>query len=161
MKKIVPFFFALFLLLVELPALQAQTQDPSELFLKAYMTSQQAEKLEHDNQYKAALQKFQAASILLEELRKSQANWQPAIVEYRARKIGESIQRVQARIGTQLDLAATNPPPTPITGGSCPRRFADSSPDTRAGRAQCGRRSARGRSAIAPPASRCVPRSSQ
>src|SRR3954469_24510683 len=88
----------------------APTEDPSEVFLKAYMTSQQGEKLEHDNQFKAALAKFRFAGSLLDELRKTHAEWQPAIVEYRSRKIGESILRVQSKIGTQTDLAATNPP---------------------------------------------------
>src|SRR5205814_5588421 len=38
-------------------------------------------------------------------------DWQPAIVEYRSRKISESILRVQSKSGTQQDLAATNAPP--------------------------------------------------
>ncbi|MFN2507370.1 MAG: tetratricopeptide repeat protein [Chthoniobacterales bacterium] len=88
----------------------AQSEDPSEVFLKAYMTAQQGEKLEHDNQFKAALAKFRFAGSLLEELRKTHRDWQPAIVEYRARKIGESILRVQNKVGTQADLAATSEP---------------------------------------------------
>src|SRR5947209_9084785 len=90
--------------------LLAQTDDPSEVFLKAYMTSQQGEKLEHDNQFKDALAKFRFAGTLLDGLRKTHADWQPAIVDYRARKIGESILRVQSKLGTQADLAATSEP---------------------------------------------------
>ncbi len=90
--------------------LWAQSDDPSEVFLKAYMTSQQGEKLEHDNQFKAALTKFRFAGSLLEELKKSHPDWQSAIVEYRSRKIGENILRVQNKIGTQADLAATSEP---------------------------------------------------
>ncbi len=110
MRKIGLFLFAGFLLFAAPLRLWAQAEDPSEVFLKAYMTSQQGEKLEHDNQFKAALQKFRAAGSLLEELRKRNADWQPAIVDYRARKIGESVQRVQSKIGTQEDLAATTQP---------------------------------------------------
>ncbi|MGZ5004125.1 MAG: hypothetical protein ACXWG7_01200, partial [Chthoniobacterales bacterium] len=95
--------------------LWAQSDDPSEVFLKAYMTSQQGEKLEHDNQFKAALTKFRFAGSLLEELKKSHADWQPAIVEYRSRKIGENILRVQSKIGTQADLAAASEPTPPAT----------------------------------------------
>ncbi len=115
MKKIGLFLFAGFLLCAWPLQLWAQSEDPSEVFLKAYMTSQQGEKLEHDNQFKAALGKFQAAGSLLEGLRKAHAEWQPAIVEYRARKIGESVQRVQGKIGTQQDLSATTelPPSAP------------------------------------------------
>ena len=75
----------------------AQSDDPSEVFLKAYMTSQQGEKLEHDNQLQAALAKFRFAGSLLEELRKTHADWQPAIVDFRSRKIGENILRVQGK----------------------------------------------------------------
>src|SRR5437588_5657047 len=91
----------------------AQSDDPSEVFLKAYMTSQQGEKLEHDNQLPAALAKFRFAGSLLEELRKTHPDWQTAIVDYRSRKIGENIVRVQGKLGTQKDLAATATAPPP------------------------------------------------
>src|SRR5450631_4272473 len=113
MKKIGLILFAGFCLSLAPGHLQAQSDDPSEVFLKAYMTSQQGEKLEHDNQFKAALAKLRFAGSLLEELKKTHADWQPAIVEYRARKIGESILRVQNKIGTQTDLAATSEPAAP------------------------------------------------
>src|SRR3954452_9167812 len=107
MKKIGLFLLAGFLLgLTPLP-LRAQSEDPSEVFLKAYMTSQQGEKLEHDNNFRDALAKFRFAGGLLEELRKRHAEWQPAIVEYRSRKISESILRVEGMLGTQKDLNAT------------------------------------------------------
>jgi Flp pilus assembly protein TadD/uncharacterized coiled-coil DUF342 family protein len=89
----------------------AQNDDPSETFLKAYMTAQQGEKLERDNQFTRALAKYRLAGSLLEELKKTHSDWQPAIVEYRGRKVSESILRVQSKSGTQQDLAATNAPP--------------------------------------------------
>ncbi|MBA3882764.1 MAG: tetratricopeptide repeat protein [Chthoniobacterales bacterium] len=108
MKKIGLILLAGFSLFFAAPVeLLAQTDDPSETFLKAYMTSQQGERLEHENQFKAALVKFRFAGTLLEELRKRHAGWQPAIVEYRARKVGEGILRVQNKIGTEAALAAT------------------------------------------------------
>ena len=79
----------------------AQEVDPSEVFLKAYMTAQQGEKLERENQFKPALAKFRFAGSMLEELKKNHGDWQPAIVEYRGRKIGEAILRVQSKIATQ------------------------------------------------------------
>lgn len=98
----------------------AQSDDPSEVFLKAYMTSQQGEKLERENNYREALSKYRFAGTLLEELRKSHGDWQPAIVEYRSRKIGESILRVQGKMGTQRELNASgsnsaNPAPAAPT----------------------------------------------
>src|SRR6202023_1011445 len=92
------------------PWLNAQSDDPSETFLKAYMTAQQGEKLEHDNQFKAALAKYRFAGSLLEELRKRHSDWQPAIVEYRSRKVAENILRVQDKAATQSNLT---PGPTP------------------------------------------------
>jgi hypothetical protein len=83
--------------------------DPSEVFLKAYMTAQQGEKLERDNQFKPALAKFRFAGSMLEELKRNHADWQPAIVEYRGRKIAEAILRVQSKLSTQSDLANTEP----------------------------------------------------
>src|SRR5438445_6358820 len=98
-------------LLFVVASAQAQSDDPSETFLKAYMTAQQGEKLERDNQFTRALAKYRLAGSLLEELKKTHSDWQPAIVEYRSRKVSESILRVQSKSGTQQDLAATNAPP--------------------------------------------------
>jgi len=96
--------------LAQSPPAFAQEVDPSEVFLKAYMTAQQGEKLEHENQLKPALSKFRFAGSMLEELKKSHGDWQPAIVDYRGRKIGEAILRVQSKIDTQKDLAVTAAP---------------------------------------------------
>ena len=99
--------------------LRAQSDDPSEIFLKAYMTSQQGEKLEHENQLAAALAKYRSAGSLIEELHKKHSDWQPAIVEYRGRKISESILRVQDKASTQNDLAAAS---TPLPEATSPPR---------------------------------------
>ena len=117
MKKIGLILFAVFCFSLAPGQLTAQSNDPSEIFLKAYMTSQQGEKLEHDNQFQGALAKFRFAGSLLEELRKTHADWQPAIVDFRARRIGESILRVQGKLGTQKDLAETSAPPPVSSGG--------------------------------------------
>ncbi|HEU5247836.1 MAG TPA: hypothetical protein VFU09_12175, partial [Candidatus Udaeobacter sp.] len=97
---------------VFLDVLLAQEDDPSELFLKAYLSAQQGEKLEHENRFKTALAKFRFAGSLIEELRRSHSDWQPAIVEYRGRKISEGILRVQDRIARHNELnAAASPLP--------------------------------------------------
>jgi hypothetical protein len=98
-------FFAVFV-----GVLRGQQDDPSELFLKAYLSAQQGEKLEHENRFKAALAKFRFAGSLIEELRRSHSQWQNAIVEYRGRKIGEGILRVQERISRHNELTATASP---------------------------------------------------
>src|SRR5438067_779136 len=114
MKRIGLILLAGFCLSLAPAQLAAQSDDPSEVFLKAYMTSQQGEKLEHDNQLQTALAKFRFAGSLLEELKKTHGDWQRAIVDYRSRKISENILRVQGKLGTQKDLAATTSAPPPV-----------------------------------------------
>jgi len=112
MKKIGLILLAGFFVSLCPSRLFAQGDDPSEVFLKAYMTAQQGEKLEHENQFRAALAKYRFAGTLLEELRKRHGDWQPAIVDYRSRKVSESILRVQGKASTQEDVAA-GPAPLP------------------------------------------------
>ena len=129
MKKIGLVLFAGFCLSLAPGPLPAQTADPSETFLKAYMTSQQGEKLEHDNQFQAALAKFRFAGSLLEELHRTQPDWQPAIVDFRSRKVGENILRVQGKLGVQKDLAAPpNPPPASSSAPVLPSKSGPAEP---------------------------------
>ena len=120
------FLATLFFLLLTVP-LSAQQDDPSEIFLKAYLSAQQGEKLEHENRFKTALAKFRFAGSLIEELRRSHSDWQPAIVEYRGRKIGEGILRVQERISRQNELTA-GPSRLPDVVSSLPESEAWSEP---------------------------------
>ena len=129
MKRIGLILFAGFCFSLAPGRVAAQSNDPSEVFLKAYMTSQQGEKLEHDNQFQPALAKFRFAGSLLEELKKTHADWQPAIVDFRSRKIGESILRVQSKLGNQKDLAATSaPPPSSSSAPVLPDRSGPAEP---------------------------------
>ena len=105
MKKIGSILLTAFLFCLAAPS-PAQSDDPSESFLKAYMTSQQGEKLEHENQFNGALAKYRFAGTLLDQLHKTHPDWQPAIVEYRGRKVSEAILRVQDKAGTQADVTA-------------------------------------------------------
>src|SRR5438094_344326 len=98
------FFFAATMVAV------AEQDDPSEIFLKAYLSAQQGEKLERESRFKTALAKYRFAGSLIAELRKSHADWQPAIVEYRGRKISEGILRIQERMTRQNALSARSSP---------------------------------------------------
>jgi hypothetical protein len=80
------------------------------LFLTVPLSAQQGDKLEHENRFKTALAKFRFAGSLIEELRRAHPDWQPAIVEYRGRKIGEGILRVKERISRQNELSAAASP---------------------------------------------------
>ena len=106
MKRIGSILLTGFFCFLAFDRLSAQQDDPSEIFLKAYLTAQQGERLERDHQLKSALAKYRFAGSLIEELRNAHVDWQPAIVEYRGRKISESILRIQDKVSTQNDLTA-------------------------------------------------------
>ena len=107
MKRIGSILLVVLFFLPAFGQLCAQQDDPSETFLRAYMAAQHGEKLERESQFKTALAKYRFAGSLIEELRKSHADWQPAIVGYRGRKISEGILRIQDKVSTENDLAAT------------------------------------------------------
>ena len=105
-----------------------QQDDPSEIFLKAYLSAQQGEKFEHQDRFKTALAKYRFAGSLIEELRKSHADWQPAVVEYRGRKISEAILRLQERLTRQSQLNASAATPLPEIALAAPESDAWSEP---------------------------------
>src|SRR5215216_2705335 len=108
-RRRVAWLAAVFFFAAMMPAV-AQQDDPSETFLKAYLSAQEGEKLERQVRFKIALAKYRFAGSLVEELRKSHGQWQPAIVEYRGRKISEAILRLQERITRQTQLNASASP---------------------------------------------------
>src|SRR5205814_3132031 len=86
------------LLILVSPFAYPQSDDPSETFLKAYMTAQQGEKLERDNRFSQAIAKYRFAGSLLEELKRTHRDWQPAIVEYRSLEGSGSILRGPSKL---------------------------------------------------------------
>src|SRR5215208_5384279 len=108
-RRRVGWLAAVFFFAAMMPAV-AQQDDPSEIFLKAYLSAQEGEKLERQDRFKTALAKYRFAGSLIEELRKSHTQWQPAVVEYRGRKISEGILRLQERITRQTQLNASASP---------------------------------------------------
>lgn len=91
------------------PPEAVNTSDPSETFLKAYTSVQQAEKLEQEGKRAPAVAKYRFAASLLEQLSQTNPNWQPLIVRYRLRNTTETIRRLEEK-GT---LQAATPPPSP------------------------------------------------
>lgn len=97
------------------PFLHAESSDPSELFLSAYMSVQSGEKLEAEGKFKLALQKYRYAASLLDQIHEKSPEWQPLIVEYRTKKTKDSIDKVQQKIslegpGATTTRADTEPP---------------------------------------------------
>src|ERR1700752_1648247 len=98
------FLIALGASLVMLSA--ALSKDSSDSFLDAYKDFQTAEKLEREAKPQDALKKYRAALLALHEIRKSAPDWQPLVVDYRLRKTQESIERLEAGMGTVGTVSA-------------------------------------------------------
>ncbi len=106
----------------------AAAVDPSELFLRAFTSVQQAETAERDGKLKLAMSKYRFAATLLDQINQNHPNWQPLIVGYRSRKTSEAITKLQTKIDVQApasapvapaDLPPAPPPPAgPGAGGS-------------------------------------------
>ena len=69
--------------------------DPSEQFLSAYQGYQQGEKLERSGNTAEAVKKYRFAESLLVSIGKTDPTWQKPVVEYRLKKIRESLDRLQ------------------------------------------------------------------
>jgi tetratricopeptide (TPR) repeat protein len=80
---------------------RAQSGDPSQMFLNAYMAVQQAEKLERNGKNSEALSKFRYAASLLDQITSQHPDWQPLIVNYRKKKTGEMIQKLEDTIALE------------------------------------------------------------
>ncbi len=93
------------------PFASGQTEtDPSAVFLKGYMSVQQAEKLEREGSFKAALSKYRFAGSLFDQLHVRHPEWQTAIVDYRKKKTAAAIQNIESKMA----LEAPSQPVTPI-----------------------------------------------
>lgn len=76
----------------------AWSQDASDLFLRAYQNFQAGEKLERDGNPREALARYQGAAKVLEQISKSQPDWQPPVVDYRLKKTRENISRLESDV---------------------------------------------------------------
>ncbi len=79
-------------------AAPAWSQEASDLFLRAYQDFQTGEKLERDGSPREAFARYQSAAKLLEQIVKSQPDWQPPVVEYRLKKTRENITRLEGEV---------------------------------------------------------------
>ncbi|HEY5751891.1 MAG TPA: tetratricopeptide repeat protein [Chthoniobacterales bacterium] len=84
----------------------AADQDPSDLFLKAYMAIQTAEKLEANGKTGDALKQYKFAGGLLDQIRSNSPNWQPLVIEYRSKKTSQRIADLQAQASRDNDFSS-------------------------------------------------------
>ncbi|XHR29440.1 MAG: tetratricopeptide repeat protein [Chthoniobacteraceae bacterium] len=88
----------------------AESSDPDQIFLSAYMSCQAAEKLESQGNFKAALAKYRFAGSVLDQLEARTPGWNPPVLQFRKKKIADAITNLQERIAAEAPPAAT---PTP------------------------------------------------
>jgi tetratricopeptide (TPR) repeat protein len=84
----------------------ADSGDPSDQFLNAYLAFQKAEKAEGAGNVRGAISGYSETIRQLDQLRARWPNWNPAIVTHRREKSAEGIERLQPKITQE-------PPPAP------------------------------------------------
>ncbi len=96
---------------------QEPGSDPTEMFLRAFTSVQQGDKLDAEGRWQPALSKYRFAASMLEQLSRTNPNWQPLVVRYRTRKTTESIQKLEEKIRLQPGAPDGMPPGGPAAGG--------------------------------------------
>jgi Flp pilus assembly protein TadD len=97
MRQSVLLIFACFAIATDLA--YAQSSDPGDLFVSAYMSVQAGEKAEQAGNFKEATSKFRYAAQILDQISERNPSWQPSIIEYRKKRTAEAIARMQDKIG--------------------------------------------------------------
>ena len=88
--------------------------DPAEMFLRAYQEFQAGERSEREGQMRNALNRYATAAQALENIQRTDPEWQKMVVEYRLRKTQENLQRLRSSVSeAQLaDIVVEDPLPT-------------------------------------------------
>jgi len=95
------FLLVLSVCLLLAPAGRADSGDPGEVFLSAYMSAQQAEKLESQGSFKTALTKYRFAGSVLDQLQQRSPDWNPQVVAYRKQRVADAIQKLEEKIALE------------------------------------------------------------
>jgi len=99
--------------LVILGSTPSWTQDASDRFLRAYQDFQSGEKLERDGNPREAFSRYQSAAKLLEQILKSDPEYNPPVVEYRLKKTRENIARMEPEMSKLPGIAEGPEGPLP------------------------------------------------
>lgn len=88
--------------------------DPAEMFLRAYQEFQAGERSEREGQMRDALNRYATAAQALENIQRTDPEWQKMVVEYRLRKTQENLQRLRSSVTeAQLtEIVVEDPLPT-------------------------------------------------
>ncbi len=95
------------LLICTAPAMAQSLEDPSETYFRAYMISNEGDRLVAAGNAPQAVEKFKQAQTIFDDIAKNAPSWQPDMVKMRRDKLADSLTTAQAK-------AAAAPPPAPI-----------------------------------------------
>jgi len=76
--------------------------DPADIFFQAWLEIKRAEKLEEENKFSDAWQKYQQAYSYYSVLNKSHKNWKPNLVRSRIASTEECMKRVEPNASAEL-----------------------------------------------------------
>ena len=101
------------------PSLRAQSTDPGDLFVSAYMAVQAGDKAEAAGNFREANSKYRYAAQILNQISDKFPSWQPSIVDYRKKRTAEAVGRIQEKVGryggakgaTPSTVSDSAPPP--------------------------------------------------
>jgi tetratricopeptide (TPR) repeat protein len=99
---------------------RAQSGDPSDHFLNAYMSFQKGEKAEGANNHRAAATSFKSAITALDEIRDRWPTWNPPIVKHRRDRAAEALARVQPLAGKTPPAGTAEAAPEDDLSGPLP-----------------------------------------
>jgi Flp pilus assembly protein TadD len=93
---------------------KARAVDPAEMFLRAYQEFQAGERDEREGQLRDALNRYATAAKTLENIQRTDPEWQKMVVEYRLRKSQENLERLRYSVSeAQLaKVVVADPLPT-------------------------------------------------
>ncbi len=103
--------------------------DPSDKFLKAYMSVQAGDRLEDQGKLLEALRKYKVAAELLDDISRNSPDWQPHVLKYRMRKTSEGIARLTQELGPEaIEAAEVALPGTTTDEGDFPLPSGETDP---------------------------------
>jgi Flp pilus assembly protein TadD/predicted nucleic acid-binding Zn-ribbon protein len=110
-----PFLLLLACFAVATHSIYAESSDPGDLFVSAYMAVQAGEKAEQAGNVKDATSKLRYAAQVLEQISERYPSWQPSIIDYRKKRTAEALARIQEKIahtgGAKAEPSMTVAPP--------------------------------------------------
>ena len=108
--------FALVFALATPTQVSAQNVDPSDAYMTAYLSCQDAAKLEQSGDLGKAGQKYASALQVFESIQREVPTWRPDMIKYRIGKIRESINQLGSRpvAAAPTSVGTYTPPVTPV-----------------------------------------------